>query len=206
MKKIYLTILGILYAALAYSQEVNINHFEKLLIEQHPYKLYKDAQGHDVGCKLNLECKGIDIVVYSTSLDLKKKTIHLTGRIYSLASRHDSVKGKYIDTLGIPSVRIQTAEPKRGKLKFKTAPVHSYSREDPPKKNIFPHRIGDFQVTFEFKENDRLYFIDSRFELVEYNIGKLLKNELNNTKQFSFSSSVIIKSMRSLANLSRHNT
>jgi hypothetical protein len=151
----------------SYSQEsaVTSNHFDSLFIQQHPLQPYKSERNYPAGCNFQLGCNDMSIIFYQIIIDKKQKILKLSGRIYTKI-----ING---DTIGNPAAVIFVATPRGNKLKKKKngrfIPVILSNNSI-----SFPHRVGDFLIKVNFQKKNHLYFGDSMYQLIEYDIGKLL--------------------------------
>jgi hypothetical protein len=132
--------------------------------------LYTDKHGNYMGCGFAAECTDLQVVFYEVVLDKEKRKIKARGRVISRGFTLPK------DTTGAAPTAIFLAQAKGDKLFKVRYLTQSYLRDNKDThENIFPFETGDFEIDFEFKNVDRLYFNCPLYRPKEYNIGLLLK-------------------------------
>jgi hypothetical protein len=166
MKK-YFILFYLSIPATAFSQIKMLDQaqFESTRIKHPEGFSYKADELYPTGCNGYIGCLKINIVFYQIELDEVKRSIKIQGRMYIAVAKKD--------TIGYTDAVIYLATPKKRKLKKKGKPLYPTFEYTPP--NVFPNRLGDFSIELSFERKDRLYIGDIRSELLEYDIGKLLK-------------------------------
>ena len=153
MRITYLFLLVFLSATYTRAQDPGVLESTKSF----SFSSFRGKDGRNLGCGSLTDCHVMVISVYEANIDIKKKTFRIRGRVIGEV---DS------DTAGVNRVDIILATPSQDSL-TKIRPLTNA--------NNIPLSNGEFVIESSFGPEDRLYFVDSLYYPIEYNIGELLE-------------------------------
>jgi hypothetical protein len=154
-------IIFIVFVHKVKGQTISNNEFQKLLTDS--TMDYKDSLGKSLGCGMSLECWSFSVYFYDVKFDKKRSELSIKACTYLRANERDTTR--------LSDVNVLLATPLNKKL-IKVITLGSSSSKS--KEGEFPNRRGDVLLRFRFDRKNKLYFVNSMCQVIEYNINRLI--------------------------------